>query len=128
MVTVIKNATVVTGDAGRTILYDHALAVVSDQIDAVGPAEPIIDAPGKRFPPVLINCHTHLLATLDRGILEEFGFPTRLPIPKTARSLLTQEERRTMAAFGSVRTTSRWRHRITRVCRGKILARPATPS
>jgi len=83
---------------------------------------------GKRFPPGLINCHTHLLATLDRGILEEFGFPIRLRIPITARSLMTREERRTMAAFGSVRTTSRWRHRITRVCKGKILARPATPS
>ena len=44
MVTVIQNATVVTGDAGRTILYDYALAVVVDQIDAVGPAEHIIAA------------------------------------------------------------------------------------
>ena len=42
MVTVIRDATVVTGDAGRTILYDPALAVVGDKIDAVGPTEEIV--------------------------------------------------------------------------------------
>ena len=111
MVTVIKNATVVTGDAGRTILYDHALAVVGDKIDAVGPTEDIIathqgaefiEARGKAVFPGLINCHTHLLATVDRGILEDFGFPTRLRFPVTARSLLTQEERQTMAVLGAL--------------------------
>ena len=111
MVTVIKNATVVTGDAGRTILYDHALAIVGDTIDGVGPTEEIvaahrdaevIDARGKALFPGLINCHTHLLATVDRGILEDFGFPTRLRFPVTARSLLTQEERQTMAVLGAL--------------------------
>jgi len=34
--TVIQNATIVTGNFGRTILYDHALAVRDDRIDAIG--------------------------------------------------------------------------------------------
>ena len=111
MATVIKNATVVTGDAGRTILYDHALAVVGDKIEAIGPTEEVIathqqaeviDGRGKAIFPGLINCHTHLLATLDRGILEDFGFPTRLRFPVTARSLMTQEERQIMAVLGAL--------------------------
>ncbi len=74
METVIRNATVVTGDVGRTVLYDHALAVRDDRIDAVGPSEEIIAAypeadiingRGKAIFPGLINCHTHLLATLS---------------------------------------------------------------
>jgi 5-methylthioadenosine/S-adenosylhomocysteine deaminase len=109
MATVIRNTTVVTGDVGRTVLYDHALAVRDDKIDAVGPSEEIIaafpgaeviDGRGKAIFPGLINCHTHLLATLDRGILEDFGFPTRLRFPLTARSLLSEEERQVMAVLG----------------------------
>jgi 5-methylthioadenosine/S-adenosylhomocysteine deaminase len=111
METVIRNATVVTGDVGRTVLYDHALAVRDDRIDAVGPSEEIIAAypeadiingRGKAIFPGLINCHTHLLATLDRGVLEDFGFPTRLRFPVTARSLLTKEERQVMAVLGAL--------------------------
>jgi hypothetical protein len=34
--TVIQNATIVTGNFGRTILYDHAQAVRDDRIDAIG--------------------------------------------------------------------------------------------
>ncbi|HZA21882.1 MAG TPA: amidohydrolase family protein, partial [Dehalococcoidia bacterium] len=111
MATVIKNATVVTGDVGRTVLYDHALAIRDDKIDAVGPSEEIvashpqadiIDGRGKAVFPGLVNCHTHLLATLDRGILEDFGFPTRLQFPITARSLLTEEERRVMSVLGAL--------------------------
>jgi 5-methylthioadenosine/S-adenosylhomocysteine deaminase len=111
MATVIRNTTVVTGDVGRTVLYDHALAVRDDRIDAVGPSEEIIaahpgaeiiDGRGKAIFPGLINCHTHLLAMLDRGILEDFGFPTRLRFPVTARSLMTREERQVMAVLGAL--------------------------
>jgi 5-methylthioadenosine/S-adenosylhomocysteine deaminase len=37
-VTVIRNATIVTGDAGRTVHHDGAVAVDGDRIVAVGPS------------------------------------------------------------------------------------------
>ena len=109
METVIANTTIVTGDAGRTILYDSAIAIRDASIAAVGPTEQVlgsfpdaevIDGRGKAVFPGLVNCHTHLLATADRGILEDFGFPTTLRFPLTTRSLLTAEERQVIAALG----------------------------
>ena len=111
MTTVIANATVVIGDAGRTVLHDAGIAVSDDRIVALGPsaevtaAHPdaeVIDGRGNAVFPGLVNCHTHLLATGDRGILEDFGFPTRLTFPTSARSLLTDEERQTLALLGAL--------------------------
>ncbi|MCH8352088.1 MAG: amidohydrolase family protein [Chloroflexi bacterium] len=111
MTTIIKNATIVTGDAGRTVLHDSAIAVDADRITAVGatndllasnPGAEQIDGSGKSVFPGLVNCHTHLLATADRGILEDFGFPTTLRFPVTTRSLLTPEERQVMAVLGAL--------------------------
>ncbi len=109
--TVIKNTTVVTGNPGRDVIHDGAVAIDEDKILSVGPSSEIeaahpeaatMDGRGKAIFPGLINCHTHLLATLDRGILEDFGFPTRLGFPVTARSLMTQEERQAMALLGAL--------------------------
>ena len=111
MTTVIKNATIVTGDNGRTILYDSAIAIDGGRIVAVGPTAEVVAANasaemveggGKAVFPGLVNCHTHLLATNDRGILEDWGFPTTLRFPAPARSLLTQEERQVMATLGAL--------------------------
>ena len=72
MTTVIKNATIITGDSGRTILYDAAIAVANDAIVAIGPTSDVesqypdadtVEGRGKAIFPGLINCHTHLLAT-----------------------------------------------------------------
>ena len=109
MTTVIKNATIVTGDNGRTVLYDSAIAIDGDRIVAIGPtpevtaahpADEQIEGSGKALFPGLVNCHTHLLASNDRGILEDWGFPTTLKFPASARSLLSQEERQVMATLG----------------------------
>ena len=109
MVTVIKNATIYTGDPGRTLHHDGAIAIEGNRIVGLGPTSEIlaghpaaehVEGSGKAVFPGLVNCHTHLLATLDRGILEDFGFPTTLRFPVTARSLLTQEERQVMAVLG----------------------------
>lgn len=109
METVIANTTIVTGDAGRTILYDSALAIRDAAIAALGPTEQVlgsfpgaevVDGRGKAVFPGLVNCHTHLLATADRGILEDFGFPTTLRFPVSTRSLLTTEERQVIATLG----------------------------
>ena len=111
MNTVIANATIVTGDPGRTILYDAAIAIVDSVLEAVGPSEQVlpdfpdaevVDGRGKAVFPGLVNCHTHLLATADRGILEDFGFPTTLRFPTTTRSLLTREERQVIATLGAL--------------------------
>ena len=109
MTTVIKNATIVTGDNGRAILYDSAIAIDGDRIVGIGstpetmaahPGAEQIEASGKAVFPGLVNCHTHLLATNDRGILEDWGFPTTLKFPASARSMLSQEERQVMATLG----------------------------
>ena len=109
MTTVIKNATIVTGDSGRTILYDSAIAIDGDRIVGIGltpevvaahPNAKQIEGSGKAVFPGLVNCHTHLLASNDRGILEDWGFPTTLRFPASARSLLSQEERQLMATLG----------------------------
>lgn len=111
MTTVIANTTVVTGDAGRTVLRDAGIAISEARIVSVGqtaevrqahPDAEVMDGRGKAVFPGLINCHTHLLATGDRGILEDFGFPTRLAFPVSARSLLSAEERRTLALLGAL--------------------------
>ena len=111
METIITNATIVTGDAARTILYDSAIAIMDETICAVGPTDDIVaqfpsaervDGRGKAIFPGLVNCHTHLLATADRGILEDFGFPTTLRFPVTTRALLTLEERQVIATLGAL--------------------------
>jgi 5-methylthioadenosine/S-adenosylhomocysteine deaminase len=107
----IHNVTIVTGDPGRTVLYDAAIAIEGDRIAAVGPSSElaaryphteVVSGRGKVVFPGLINAHTHLLATADRGILEDFGFPTTLCFPMTARSLLSVEEKNVMALLGAL--------------------------
>ena len=111
METVIANATIVTGDEGRRILYDSAIGVAGAAIAALGPTEEVlaqfpdaevVNGRGKAVFPGLVNCHTHLLATADRGILEDFGFPTTLRFPVTTRSLLSLEERQVIASLGAL--------------------------
>ena len=111
MATVIRNATIVTGDNGRTIFYDSAIAIDGGRLVEVGPTPEvvaahagaeIVEGVGKAVFPGLVNCHTHLLATNDRGILEDWGFPTTLGFPASARSLLTKEERQVMATLGAL--------------------------
>ncbi len=111
MTTIIQNVTIVTGDAGRTVHHNAAIAIDADKIVAIGPTGEVVAAhpgaehvngSGKAVLPGLINCHTHLLATADRGILEDFGFPTTLRFPVATRTLLTEEERQVMATLGAL--------------------------
>ena len=111
MATVIKNATIYTGEPSRTLLHEAAIAIDGDKIVDVGPTSEVVaeypdaehvEGSGKAVFPGLVNCHTHLLATLDRGIQEDFGFPSTLRFPVTARSLMTQEEQQVMAVLGAL--------------------------
>ena len=111
MVTILTNATLVTGDRGRNILYDSALAIQDSVIAALRPTQEVlaqfpegevVDCRGKAVFPGLVNCHTHLLATADRGMLEDFGFPTTLRFPESTRSMLSTEERQVIATLGAL--------------------------
>ena len=111
MTIVIKDTTIVTGDAGRTILYNASIAIEDDRIVGVGPTAEIasrypdsetVGGRGKAVFPGLINAHTHLLATANRGIMEDFGFPTTLRFPIDVRMLMSQEEANVMALLGAL--------------------------
>jgi cytosine/adenosine deaminase-related metal-dependent hydrolase len=111
MTTVFTHTTVVTADAGRTVLHDAALAVEGTAIVAIGATDDLLrrypqattyDGRGKALLPGLINCHAHLTATLNRGITEDFGFPPNLHLPVQAQSLLSAEELTVMALLGAL--------------------------
>ena len=109
--TIIANATIVTGDPGRTIHHDGALAVQDDLIAAVGPTPEVmaqhpdaevISGAGRAVFPGIVNCHAHLTAVINRGITEDFDFPTRLRFPMGVIDLLSEEETKTIAALGAI--------------------------
>ncbi len=111
MPTIIASTTIVTCNPRRDILYDAALAMDEGRIVAIGPTPEIeaaypsanrVDGRARAVFPGLINCHTHLLATADRGILEDFGFPTTLRFPTTGRGLLNDDERNVFALLAAI--------------------------
>ena len=111
MATVIKNTTIVTGGPGRTILHDSAIAIEdgkiaalgnSDEVEARFPGAEVVDGRRKAVFPGLINAHTHLLKTANRGILEDTGFPTTLRFPEDTRALMGKEEENVFAVLGAI--------------------------
>ena len=111
MTVIIADTTVYTADATRSVLYDAAIAIEGDiileagnsaDVEARHPGAEIINGKGRAVFPGLINCHTHLLAVTDRGILEDFGFPTTLGFPETGRNLLTPDERNVMCRLAAL--------------------------
>ena len=109
--TVIKNTTIVTVGPGGTILHDSAIGIEDSRIAALGPSEEVIarlpgaeviDGRGKAVFPGLINAHTHLLKTINKGILEDTGFPTTLRFPEDTRSLMGKEEDNVFALLGAI--------------------------
>ena len=111
MTILITNTTIVTCDEQRNIHYNAALAVDGDRVLDIGPSDELqsryadaerIGGRGKAVFPGLVNCHTHLLATADRGILEDFGFPTTLRFPTTGRGLLDDEGRNVFGQLGAL--------------------------
>ena len=107
----IRNSTVVTGNLNRLILYKSAILIQNSIIQDIGeshlleakyPSVTTVEGEGKVIFPGLINCHTHLLATADKGILEDFGFPTTLKFPTTGRGLLNEDERNVFAKLACI--------------------------
>jgi cytosine/adenosine deaminase-related metal-dependent hydrolase len=106
--TVFAHTTVVTVDG---VQPDAALVVQGDRIEAIGPADQILqgyrnadiyDGRGKALFPGLINCHAHLEATLARGFNEDFGFPNSAHLAIQPTSLLSREEATLMVTIGAL--------------------------
>ena len=104
--TLFTHTTVVTVDGQ---LDDVALAVENGVIAAIGPTEQlqarypgadVYDGRGKALFPGLINCHSHLSATIERGFNEDFGFPNNLKLAVQPNSLLSPDERVLMSVIG----------------------------
>src|SRR2546422_3084448 len=110
MRTVIRDTTIVSADAGRTVHHDATLVIEDDRIVAVDPTNQaenpagtdVIDGRGKAVLPGLSNCHTHLHLTHSRGIQEDFGFPSTLRFPATVAAFMSQEEVAVFAALGAI--------------------------
>ncbi|GAB4537049.1 MAG: amidohydrolase family protein [Anaerolineales bacterium] len=78
--TVLTNATVLTMDANYTQYDPGAVAVLGNQIVAVGPekdilkaftARTVVNCNGKIVMPGLVNAHTHVPMTLLRGLADD---------------------------------------------------------
>ncbi len=78
---VIEHVVAVTMNPTRDILLDAAIAISEDRIAAVGSTEELqarypeakrIDGSGKVALPGLINCHTHIPMSLQKGITLAF--------------------------------------------------------
>lgn len=105
----IRNAVVVTVDAGRTIHNSGAVYVEGNRIVDIGPsdavaarypnAKRVIDGHGKVVAPGFVNIHSHVGYTVFRGRSEDAGFkaPTGLYFPMS--TILAPSER---AAIGSL--------------------------
>ena len=77
---IVRNGTVVTMNASKSVIENGAIAVRKSEIVAVGTVAEItqkfsssqtIDARGKVVIPGLINAHTHIPMTLFRGIADD---------------------------------------------------------
>jgi len=109
--TAIRDTTVVTSDAARTVHHEAAIVVDGDRIAAIGPTAEIdrrfphaerVDGRGKAVLPGLVNCHTHLTLTVARGVQEDFGFPSTLRFPTTVQAMLSAEENAVFAMLGAL--------------------------
>ena len=109
----IKNATIVTVNTAREVLFHGALAIKEDRIVGIGKtsdvekeypeAKKVIDAKGKVIFPGFINTHTHLFQTLLKGIGDDMGLEdwlTQMMFPAT--KYLTEEDTYQGAMLGCI--------------------------
>ena len=108
---VFTNATIITNDAERRTLINQAMVVEEDLIVAIGKTEDILamyplaedhDCYRKALLPGLINCHSHLTATIAKGFNEDFGFPNSYGLKQSPESMLSTDEATVMATLAAV--------------------------
>ncbi|MDR0841316.1 MAG: amidohydrolase [Christensenellaceae bacterium] len=81
MIRLFKNATIVTVDAKRRVLFGEDLLIEGDHIVAVGGISPqqaasateVIDCGGRVLFPGFINTHTHLFQNLLKGLGDDMA-------------------------------------------------------
>lgn len=79
MITVIRNAWIVTQDAQRRVLRGDVV-VDGERIASVGPvyngtADREIDATGDIVMPGMVNTHTHIAMSVMKGVVDDLQFP-----------------------------------------------------
>ncbi|MDQ3748202.1 MAG: amidohydrolase [Acidobacteriota bacterium] len=96
---IVRNGTVVTMNASKSVIENGAIAVRKSEIVAVGTTAEItqkfsssqtIDARGKIVIPGLINAHTHIPMTLFRGIADDLDLQewlTKYIFPAEAKNV-----------------------------------------
>lgn len=102
--TVLAGGTVITCNGDDRVIRDGAVAIIGDQIAAVGPSAEVLAAhpdaairqlDGAIVLPGLINAHTHLAMTLFRGLADDVnleGFLARI-MPAEANVLCAETVR-----------------------------------
>lgn len=99
---ILSGGTVVTMNTAFDLYRDGAVAIVGDQLAAVGArddilaaytAESVIDCAGKIIMPGLINAHTHVPMTLLRGLADDLRLDVWLLgyVMPTEREFVTPE-------------------------------------
>src|SRR5262245_20093278 len=114
MTTVIHHTTIVTGDRDPSIHFNAAMAIENDLIAAIGTTDEVmarfpnagsIDGRGKLVMPGFVNCHTHFVRILARGISEDQSAPNRPPFTRKGRvpfPPLSREQRAAMARLAAL--------------------------
>jgi len=105
---IIQNAAIITMNEEREVLQNASIAIAGSRIAAVGendavrkqfPDAEIVDGRGKAVLPGLINCHTHVSLSLQKGITQavpEGLYKVMWPVEKA----LTPEDIYTGALIG----------------------------
>ncbi len=103
---VIRNATVVTGDAAGTVVADAGVAVDAGRLSHVGRVDDRNgreehDAGGGILIPGLVNAHCHAADSLFRGLVEDLPLePWLQTVWKAEAAILTPETCRLGATLG----------------------------
>ncbi|QHI97494.1 amidohydrolase family protein [Xylophilus rhododendri] len=107
----IRDATVVSCDAGRRVLQDSAIAIVAGRIAAIGPTAeldaayaslPRFEARGLGVLPGLVNAHSHTVLNALKGTVEDWSGEAIYNYMTPISYAMTGEERAAVAVLGCV--------------------------
>ena len=100
MITLIRNATIVTVNSSDDIHFDAALAIDDGRIAAIGPTNEllarypgadVIEGDGKAVLPGFANIHTHFTLIIAKGIYEDLSPPNKPPFTSGLAPIPTPE-------------------------------------